>query len=123
MIALKREDALKRYLETIAGNFGLMILGSVPHGSMLGLLGGPKRARMVLIGNPLVALGMMQFHSEAGVYAPLRVMFTEAESGRTRITYDRPSRLFAQWPEPVFASTGLTLDKKLEALVGMLHAR
>ncbi len=120
MAILKQKAALERYIQRIAGDLGLMILGSVPHGSILGLLGGPKRAEMFLIGNPLVALGMMQLHPVAGVYAPLRVMFTEASSGQTRITYDRPSRLFGQWPEPVFASTSLMLDEKLERLVRLL---
>jgi hypothetical protein len=120
ILILKRKAALERYIQRIARDLGLMILGSVPHGSVLGLLGGPKRAQMLLIGNPLVALGMMQLRPEAGVYAPLRVMFTEASSGKTRITYDRPSRLLGQWPEPVFASTGRMLDEKLERLVRLL---
>ncbi len=119
-IALKRKAALEHYLQTIAGDLGLMILGSVRHGEILGLIGGPNRSGMFLIGNPLTALGLMRVHAEAGVYAPLRVMFTEAISGQTRITYDRPSRLFGQWPEPVFASTGLMLDEKLERLVGLI---
>ena len=37
---------------------------------------GPARAQMFLIGNPLIALTMMRVHAEAGVYAPLRVMFS-----------------------------------------------
>jgi uncharacterized protein (DUF302 family) len=123
MIALKRKAALELYLQRLAGDLGLMILGSVQHGQVLGLLGGPKRAAMFLIGNPLVALGMMQVHAEAGVYAPLRVMFTESEPGRTRMTYDRPSRLFGQWPEAVFNSTGSMLDEKLERLVRLLRGR
>lgn len=118
---LKRKAALERYFKRIAGDLGLMILGSVRHGSILGLFGGPERAQMFLIGNPLVALGMMRQHPEAGVYAPLRVMFTEASSGQTRMTYDRPSRLFGQWPEPVFSLSGSMLDEKLERLVGLLR--
>lgn len=119
-IALKRKAALERYLRKIGGDLGLMILGSVRHGEILSPLRGPQGAAMFLIGNPLTALGLMQLHPEAGVYAPLRVMFTEAKAGQTRITYDRPSRLLGQWPEPVFASTGLMLDEKLERLVGLL---
>ena len=122
-IALRRKAALERHLQAVAGDRGLMILGSVRHGTMFGLLGGPKRSAMFLIGNPLTALGLMQVHPEAGVYAPLRVMFTEAKLGQTRITYDRPSRLFGQWPEPVFASTGSMLDEKLERLVGLLRRK
>jgi len=34
---------------------------------------------------------------------------------KTAITYDRPSKMFGQWREPVFPQTGQLLDQKLEA--------
>jgi hypothetical protein len=46
------------------------------HGRLYRLLeDAPARTQMFLIGNPLIALNMMRVHAEAGVYAPLRVMF------------------------------------------------
>lgn len=114
---------LKSYLDLIAGELGLMILGTVPHGRFYRLLGdGPPRAQMFLIGNPLIALTMMRVHAEAGVYAPLRVMFSGDGPSRTVITYDRPSRMFGQWQEPVFQQTGQVLDQKMETLIRRLTA-
>ena len=114
---------LKSYLDSIAGELGLMILGTVPHGRLYQLLGdGPPRAQMFLIGNPLIALTMMRLHAEAGVYAPLRVMFCGDGLSKTAITYDRPSKMFGQWREPVFPQTGQLLDQKMEALIKKLAA-
>ncbi len=45
---MKRKTALENYLRRVAGDLGLMILGSVRHSQILGLLGGPKRAAMFL---------------------------------------------------------------------------
>jgi uncharacterized protein (DUF302 family) len=113
---------LQKYLNEVANDVGLMILGTVTHGRILGLLGGPAQSQLFLIGNPLVALTMMRVHPEAGVYAPLRVMFSSADSNRTTITYDRPSKVLAQWLEPVFAETGKMLDSKMEALIRKIAA-
>jgi hypothetical protein len=101
----KGPTALKEYLHQVAGEPGLMILGTITHGRMLGLLGGPVQTQMFLIGNPLIALEM------------LRVMFSGDGPEETTVTYDRPSKIFAQWNEPIFRETGRLLDEKMEALV------
>jgi uncharacterized protein (DUF302 family) len=116
-VKLKRIRALRVYLGQVGGEIGLMILGNIPHGSLLGLLGGPSRARMFLVGNPLIALTMMRIHPQAGTYAPLRVMFCSDGVDRTIITYDKPSMIFGQWTEPVFQETGKMLDLKMENVV------
>jgi uncharacterized protein (DUF302 family) len=107
--------------DRVAGELGLMILGTVPHGRLYRLLeDGPPRAQMFLIGNPLIALNMMRVHAESGVYAPLRLMFSEDGSNKTVITYDRPSKMFAQWQESVFQQTGQILDQKMQTLIRKL---
>jgi uncharacterized protein (DUF302 family) len=117
-IRLGGKSKLKSYLNSVAGESGLMILGTVPHGRLYRLLeDGPTRAQMFLIGNPLIALNMMRVHAESGVYAPLRVMFSEDGPNKTVITYDQPSRMFGQWQDPVFQQTGQILDQKMETLI------
>ena len=115
------KSKLKAYLNSVAGESGLMILGTVPHGRLYRLLeDGPPRAQMFLIGNPLIALNMMRVHVESGVYAPLRLMFSEDGPNKTVITYDRPSKMFAQWQESVFQQTGQILDQKMQTLIRKL---
>lgn len=117
LVRLKRKGHLEDYLKDVAGKSGLMILGTIPHGKLLGILGGPTESQLFLLGNPLIALNLMRVHAEAGVYAPLRVMFVAGESSQTVVTYDRPSRVFAQWEEAIFRSTGELLDEKMTALI------
>lgn len=121
MLVLARlggKTKLKSYLESVAGDLDLMILGTVSHGRLYRLLGeGPAQAQMFLVGNPLIALTMMRFDAEAGLYAPLRVMFWASAPDKTVVSYDRPSKMFGQWHEPVFQETGRLLDQKLELLI------
>jgi uncharacterized protein (DUF302 family) len=117
------KSKLKAYLNSVAGDLGLMILGTVPHGRLYRLLeDGPPRAQMFLIGNPLIALNTMRVHAESGVYAPLGVMFSSDGPTKTLITYDQPSKMLGQWREPVFHQTGEVLDQKMGALIRRLAA-
>ena len=66
LIRVSGKSKLKAYLNSVAGELGLMILGTVPHGRLYRLLeDGPPRAQMFLIGNPLIALNMMRVHAES----------------------------------------------------------
>jgi uncharacterized protein (DUF302 family) len=120
MLKFKQKDKFTAYINENSGVLGLMILGSIPHGLILSLSGERHRAIQLLIGNPLIALSMMKIHAEAGVYAPLRVMFSENEPGKTVITYEKPSTLFGQWNEQIFQDTGKLLDEKMETLIRIL---
>jgi len=120
MLRFKQKDKFIGYIHQNSGALGLMILGSVPHGLIISLSGERHRAKQFLIGNPLLAQAMMKVHPEAGVYAPLRVMFTENELGKTVITYEKPSTLFGQWTEQVFQDTGKLLDEKMETLIRLI---
>ena len=120
MLKFKQKDKFTSYINQNGGVLGLMILGSIPHGMLLSLSGERHRAIQLLIGNPLIALSMMKTHPESGVNAPLRVMFSENDFGKTVITYDKPSTLFGQWNEPIFQNTGKLLDEKMETLIRIL---
>ena len=120
MLKFKQKNKFITYINQNTGVLGLMILGSIPHGLILSLSGEHHRAKQFLIGNPLIALSMMKIHPEAGVYAPLRVMFTENDSGKTVITYEKPSTLFGQWNEQIFQDTGKLLDEKMETLIRLI---
>ena len=61
------------------------------------------------------ALCYRAFGPSAAVAAALAPHFTV-------ITYDRPSRMFGQWQEPVFQQTGQVLDQKMEILIRRLAA-
>ena len=69
------------------------------------------------MGNPLIALQMTQHDIRASLYAPLRVLIYEDESGKTWLGYDKPSSLFGQFGNDRIIPIAVTLDRKLDALV------
>jgi hypothetical protein len=69
------------------------------------------------IGNPLTAERMTRRAVAAGLYAPLRVVLYEDESGNAIFEYDLPSSLFAQFGDERIAEVGRELNAELEAVL------
>lgn len=85
------------------------------HGALLESFGGMKNIIQYEIGNPLTAAKMTRYRQSAGLYAPLRVVLYENETGRAVIEYDKPSSLFGQFKDERVAEVGRYLDHALEA--------
>ena len=112
----ERTDVRAR-IEAMAGSSGLMLFDTIDHGTILTILGEKQKAIQYVLGNPLIAIQMTQHNLAAGLYAPLRVLIYEDESGRTRLEYDKPSSLFSQFNDDRIASVASLLDQKVEELV------
>ena len=67
------------------------------HGALLQVTGRPRNALQYEIGNPHTASKMTRHRLAAGLYAPLRVLLYEDETGGSILEYDRPSSLFGQY--------------------------
>jgi uncharacterized protein (DUF302 family) len=108
--------AVRARLEAMAGSSGFMQFSTSDHGSLLRLVGRPRKAVQYVIGNPLFAVEMTRHAIGAALYAPLRVLIYETEDGRTCIAYDRPSSLFGQFGDSRVSPMAAALDQKLEDL-------
>ena len=108
--------AIRGRIETMAGPSGLMLFGITDHGSLLRIVGRPRKAIQYIVGNPLIAAEMTRHNIGAALYAPLRVLLCETDTGKTCIEYDKPSSLFAQFGHPRVDAVAASLDKKLEQL-------
>ena len=106
----------KAKIESMAGESGFMLFGTSDHGMLLGLTGRPRKAVQFIVGNPAIDLKMTQHDVRAGLYAPLRVLLYENESGQTCFEYDKPSSLFGQFGNADITPTATLLDEKLETL-------
>ncbi len=104
-------------IESMAGPSGFMLFGTQNHGQLLRLVGLRRKAVQYVVGNPLIALQMTQHDIRASLYAPLRVLIYEDESGKTCLEYDRPSSLFGQFGNDRIRPIATMLDRKLDALV------
>jgi uncharacterized protein (DUF302 family) len=110
-------EAVRTRLEGMAGPSGLMLFRTSDHGALLRLAGQTRKAVQYLLGNPLFAVRMTQHDIRAGLYAPLRVLLYEDETGKTCIEYDKPSTLFGQFGNAKVTEVAAMLDRKLEQLV------
>jgi len=102
----------KSELEALAE---LSIFLTRDHGELLGIAGQARKAIQYEIGNPLTASSMTRHALGTALCAPLRVVFYEAQDGRTVFEYDLPSSLFGQFGDDRVTEVGHKLDRELEA--------
>jgi len=110
-------EGAKAKIEAMAGTSGFMLFATHNHGALLRLAGQKRKAVQYVVGNPLFAFQMTQHDIRASLYAPLRVLISENEEGKTCVEYDKPSSLFGQFGNNRISSTAAMLDRKLDALV------
>jgi uncharacterized protein (DUF302 family) len=103
-------------IEAMAGSSGFMLFSTSDHGRLLRIVGQQRKAVQYVVGNPLFAVEMTRHALGASLYAPLRVLIYEADDGKTRIEYDRPSSLFGQFGDEGVGPMAAALDQKLEDL-------
>ena len=71
-----------------------------------------------ILGDPLVAIAIIQHDITAGLFAPVEILVTEAEEGAaTMITYVRPSSLMAVDENKPRMDAAAKLDKKVDDLI------
>jgi hypothetical protein len=87
------------------------------HGELTAADGQTSKAMQYEIGNPLTAERMTRHVLAAGLYAPLRVMLYEDESGKAIFEYDLPSSLFGQFRDERVTQVGRELDGELETVL------
>jgi uncharacterized protein (DUF302 family) len=103
----------------MAGTSGLMLFAVQDHGSLLKIVEAGRKALQYVVGNPLIAIQMTQHAIGAGLYAPLRVLLYEDDSGATCLEYDRPSSQFGQFNDKRVNQVAASLDQKLAALAAI----
>jgi uncharacterized protein (DUF302 family) len=94
-----------------------MLFMEADHGAWMGLVGLKARAKLYIIGNPLIARTMLEHDIGAGLNVPVRLMiYEDPGSGTTRVAYDLPSSLMGRLKNGRVAAAAKLLDDKLSAL-------
>jgi uncharacterized protein (DUF302 family) len=109
-----RQGDIERAKEALRRGPELAIFNARDHGGLLRIAGLARKAVQYEIGNPLTATRMTQHRMAAALYAPLRVLLYENETGRTVFEYDRPSSLFGQFGDERVTAVARELDASLE---------
>ncbi|MFF3566020.1 DUF302 domain-containing protein [Streptomyces sp. NPDC002574] len=75
-----------------------------------------------LVGNHVVAQRMFHHDPAAMLHAPMRMVLYADAAGRTHLTLDRPSDLFASYGNPAITQVGEHLDGLVADLLDLLGA-
>jgi uncharacterized protein (DUF302 family) len=121
LAATKNAEEFETRVRSREGTSGFMRFLTVDHGAWLARIGLNAKARMYTIGNPLIAQTMLEHDIAAGLNVPERLMiYEDAASRTTRLTYDLPSSLMSGLQNEKVAAGAKKLDAKLIALA--IHA-
>lgn len=110
-------EEARSQLERMTGTSGLMLFNKQDHGRALQIVGKRRQAIQYVLGNPLIAIEMTQHAIGAALYAPLRVLVYENESGQACVEYDLPSTLFGQFGNANVDQVAKSLDHKLDVWI------
>jgi uncharacterized protein (DUF302 family) len=104
-------------IEPQLGTSGFTIFSKLAPGDLLTFSGKPTRVAQYAIGNPLLAIQMIEHASEAALYAPLRLVVYENRAGNAVVAYERFTSQLAQYPHPEIAPVAQLVEQKLEELI------
>jgi uncharacterized protein (DUF302 family) len=120
-------------VEQVLGPHGFMEFWSVDHGAWLPIYAPPTsvskvdgralKCKRFVLGNPLIAITMLEHDLNAGLFVPVELLIAEDEDGKEgegcRVLYMLPSGLVAGYEgaSKELVDAARKLDAKLEILV------
>jgi len=106
-------------LRKLVSKNGMMVMGEVNQGKIMSMTGMNMKAASLLIGSPMVGKKLFGDDFGATVAAPFRVTVFEDRSGKTFISYFKPSDLLSSFEGDQIAMVVADLDQKLGMLTQM----
>ena len=104
-------------MRTAEGSSGFILFLEADHGAWMARVGLQARAKLYIIGNPLIARTMIEHEIGVGLNVPVRVLiYEEPRTGTCRLAYDLPSSLMARLKNDMVTKAAKRLDQKLSAL-------
>jgi uncharacterized protein (DUF302 family) len=115
-----RED-FEKVIQSHVGESGFMLFLEIDHGEWLPVFGIQRKVVRWILGNPLIAITMIQHDITTGLFAPVELLLFENESGNgSTVIYDLPSSLMRIEQNPALLEAAQELDRKLQALVSQV---
>jgi uncharacterized protein (DUF302 family) len=115
-------ESFEHKVQSHVGPSGFMLFAVLDHGAWIKKTGIDRKVLRVIIGNPLIAITMLRHDVTAGLFAPVELLLTEEENGRSALTYAVPSSLMVVEPNKPLLEAAAQLDAKLAALAEKVTA-
>jgi uncharacterized protein (DUF302 family) len=119
VVSDKSFEQVASAIKSLVAKNGMMVMAEVNQGKMLSMTGLSLKATLFVVGNPTVGKELFEQDHGVGLYVPLRVFVYADESGKTFVSYDRPSALLGQFQNEKIDMVAQTLDQKLDGLANM----
>lgn len=111
-------EQFEHFIQSQVGESDFTLFFALDYGQWLPLYGIQRKVVRWILGNPLIAITMIQYDITASLFAPVELLLVENESGTgSTVIYDLPSSLMVIEPNSALAASARALDRKLEALV------
>jgi len=118
--------AFTTLIQSSLGPHDFMKFAEFDHGAWVPLfgVGDGRRAKRIILGNPLIAITMLNHDMGAGLYVPVEILVLESSEARgTDVVYQLPSGLIAEGRDnQALMDAAKVLDGKLEELVASIVA-
>jgi uncharacterized protein (DUF302 family) len=114
--ASRDQEDFERRVRDVLGPSGFTRFLTIDHGEWVTKQGRPTRFMMYTIGNPMIAITMIEHHIEAGLDVPVRLAIYEHPDGKTRLAFNKPSSLMSGLGNAAVHDAALKLDAKMMAL-------
>ena len=115
-------ESFEQKVQSHVGASGFMLFAAFDHGAWIKKTGIDRKVLRVVIGNPLIAITMLRHDVTAGLFAPVELLITEYDDGRSALSYVVPSSLMVVEPNERLRAAALELDAKLSALATKVTA-
>ena len=115
----KSFDDVTKAVKMLVAKNGMMVLAEVDHGKILSMTGLKLKAKLFLVGNPMVGKQLFEQNHSVGLYIPLRLYVYTDANGKTFVEYDKPSSLLSQFNDEKIGMVAKMLDEKIGGLAGM----
>ena len=112
-------DQFVQAIKPFIGPSGFTIFFETDHGLWISRLFEPLKAKLYVLGNPLLAKDMLLQNLAAGLYAPTRLYVYENQQGMTCLAYDKLSDFVAHFQNSAISAVAELVDQKLEALIAL----
>lgn len=137
----ERREIFQEGVKVVLGQHEFMFFAEIDHGGWMQLFmpspsnasgteenkkpAVPRQCKRIILGNPLIALTVLQHDLDAGLALPVELLLVEQDEeeerggkGKTRIVYELPSALIARInANPELKEAAEKLDENLAALV------
>jgi uncharacterized protein (DUF302 family) len=115
----KSFDDVTKAVKSLVAKNGMMVMAEVNQGKMLSMTGISLKATLFVIGNPTVGKQLFEQDHAVGLYVPLRLFVYADQSGKTHVSYDKPSSILSQFQNEKIGMVAQMLDQKLDGLANM----